>query len=342
MGMTIRDIAKSCGVGVGTVSRAINNNGYVKKEVKEKILKCARENNWQASALASALKTGKTRTAAVFANTIKGYNNHIIVEEIAKNLRKKNYHTFISIIGFDGKEQKKELSSFVGRQLDAAAIIAPRLEAVGDEIKLLSKTGAHVILISEEKVPNCSLVTFNHEEQGFLAMQHLINKGHRKIMHIGALGKNIKAGSISDYDKYPTPQKILKGAVEAAKKANIGFDISSDVMSDNYGDYSHIEKVILEKKYSALICGSQPITKNIYMIAQKHKIKIPDELSFVCVGNNEFIDAFTPTPTLVDIHQSKLGETVAKLISDKEINLSEIYIAPKLIEGGSVKDISKT
>lgn len=42
--MTIKEIAKMAGVSTATVSRAINNSGYIKIEVKEKILKNHRRN----------------------------------------------------------------------------------------------------------------------------------------------------------------------------------------------------------------------------------------------------------------------------------------------------------
>ena len=38
-GMTIKDIAKKCHVGVSTVSRAMNNHPDINPETKEKILK---------------------------------------------------------------------------------------------------------------------------------------------------------------------------------------------------------------------------------------------------------------------------------------------------------------
>ena len=52
MGITIRDIAKHCGVGVATVSRTINNSGYVRADVKERIRNFIQENNWNPSTTA--------------------------------------------------------------------------------------------------------------------------------------------------------------------------------------------------------------------------------------------------------------------------------------------------
>ena len=40
---SIRDVAKKAGVGVGTVSRALNGTGYVAEDTKAKILAMAAE-----------------------------------------------------------------------------------------------------------------------------------------------------------------------------------------------------------------------------------------------------------------------------------------------------------
>ena len=44
--ITIKDIARICGVGVSTVSRAINNHPDINPETKETIMRVIKENNY--------------------------------------------------------------------------------------------------------------------------------------------------------------------------------------------------------------------------------------------------------------------------------------------------------
>ena len=44
--ITIKEVAKLCGVGVSTVSRAINNHPDINPETKQKILDVIREYNY--------------------------------------------------------------------------------------------------------------------------------------------------------------------------------------------------------------------------------------------------------------------------------------------------------
>ena len=70
--ITIKDIAKKCGVGVSTVSRAINNHPDISEETKSKIMKVIKENNFIPNNSARNLKCLDTRTIAVL---IKGIDN---------------------------------------------------------------------------------------------------------------------------------------------------------------------------------------------------------------------------------------------------------------------------
>ena len=70
--ITIKDIAKKCGVGVSTVSRAINNHPDINEETKNMIMQVIKENNFVPNSSARNLKLIQTNNIAVL---IKGIDN---------------------------------------------------------------------------------------------------------------------------------------------------------------------------------------------------------------------------------------------------------------------------
>ena len=91
---TIKDIAKVCGVGVSTVSRAINNHPDINPETKEMILQVIKEHNYIPNNSARNLKRTKSKSVAVL---IKGISNPFfsrMIEIIEKETQQKKY-TFI-------------------------------------------------------------------------------------------------------------------------------------------------------------------------------------------------------------------------------------------------------
>mgnify|MGYP001562430568 FL=1 len=84
MGINIRDIAREAKVSSTTVSRVLNNSGYVKDETKEIILKKIKELNYTPSAVARSLSKNESTTIGVivpdienpfFAEIIKGISS---------------------------------------------------------------------------------------------------------------------------------------------------------------------------------------------------------------------------------------------------------------------------
>ena len=63
--ITIKEVAKLCGVGVSTVSRAINNHPDINPETKQKILDVIREYNYVPNNSARNLKRADSNTIAV-------------------------------------------------------------------------------------------------------------------------------------------------------------------------------------------------------------------------------------------------------------------------------------
>ncbi len=65
MAVTIKDIARHSGVSRTTVSRVINNNGYVKEETREKIESAIRELNYSPKCNCKKFNNKKTNTIGV-------------------------------------------------------------------------------------------------------------------------------------------------------------------------------------------------------------------------------------------------------------------------------------
>ena len=70
MGMTIKDIAKKCGVGVSTVSRALNNHPDINPQTKEMILKAVEQNGFVPNNSARNLKRTDSKTIAIIVKDI--------------------------------------------------------------------------------------------------------------------------------------------------------------------------------------------------------------------------------------------------------------------------------
>lgn len=101
---TIKDIARMCGVGVSTVSRAINNHPDINPETKERIMDAIRESGYVPNDSARNLKRVDAKAIAVL---IKGISNPFftsMIQVIEQECKKKHYAMELSHIEADEDE----------------------------------------------------------------------------------------------------------------------------------------------------------------------------------------------------------------------------------------------
>ena len=113
--ITIRDIAKKCGVGVSTVSRALNNHPDINPETKEMILKVMSEYNYVPNNSARNLKRSDAKAIAVL---VKGMDNMF-------------FNNMISIL--EEKARKKKYSCIIERVEEKASEVDAAIEIVKEK-----------------------------------------------------------------------------------------------------------------------------------------------------------------------------------------------------------------
>ena len=89
--ITIKDVARICGVGVSTVSRAINNHPDINPETKEMIMQVIKENHYVPNNSARNLKRSDARAIAIL---IKGISNpffNSMIKVFEEEIQKKKY-----------------------------------------------------------------------------------------------------------------------------------------------------------------------------------------------------------------------------------------------------------
>ena len=94
--ITIKDIARICGVGVSTVSRAINNHPDINPETKKMIMRVIKENNYVPNNSARNLKRSNAKAIAILVKGMDNmfFNNMIsVIEEV---VRKRNTPALLS------------------------------------------------------------------------------------------------------------------------------------------------------------------------------------------------------------------------------------------------------
>ncbi len=181
MGVTIYDVAKRAGVGIGTVSRVLNGSPHVREETRRRVLAAIEELNYRPSPIAQRLSLRKTLTIAVIAPF---FTRPAFVERL-RGIEATVAESEYDLIVYNVETTDKRDACFhevpLGHKVDGVLIIS--LSPGDEDVARWKEAGVPVVLVDAYH-PALSRVVVDDVAGGYMATQHLIELGHRRIAYV--------------------------------------------------------------------------------------------------------------------------------------------------------------
>lgn len=184
--VTLDDIAATAGVTPMTVSRVVNQSGYVSQLTRDKVLKVVKEMNYRRNGLARGLKRQRTDTIGLVLGDIA----NPFAAELARSIREttsiNGFNLFICVSEHSAREDVAAFGALADHRVDGI-VVATRSNRAGDEyLKEIIESGVSVALIGRDfQHDQADWVSADNRQGGFEATQHLIDLGHKSIAFIG-------------------------------------------------------------------------------------------------------------------------------------------------------------
>lgn len=181
--LTIKDIARLSGVGVSTVSRVINNTGYVSDDVREKVNNVIREYNFTPNTSARNLKGGASRNIALL---VKGITNPFfnkMIRIIEEKCALRGYPIFIQNVDAQANELEIAIREKRDRNLCGVILLGGNFGYSEKAFRTLGIPAVLVTVSANEDIPKelYSSVKLDDEKEAYNAVKYLIDQGHREI-----------------------------------------------------------------------------------------------------------------------------------------------------------------
>jgi Transcriptional regulators len=213
--ITIKDIAKKCGVGVSTVSRAINNHPDINQETKEKILSMIKEYNYIPNNSARNLKRSESNTIAVL---IKGISNPFfnnMLKVLEKEIEKQKYSFLLHRVEEHQDEIDLALLLVKEKRLKGIVFLGGFFSHSVEKLKQINvpfvlSTGG---VTEKMDLKYYSSVTVDDYKESYKIVDYLCKIGHQKIAIITAPKEDESIGKLR-----------LSGYVKALEDNHIPID----------------------------------------------------------------------------------------------------------------------
>lgn len=335
MAVTISDIARKAGVSPATVSRVLNDSGYVKQSTREKIEAVIKEMNFIPSAIARSLSKNETNTIGVIVPDITNSYFGEVIKGISEVAEANNLN--IILFNTDNYLEKEVRALNVLKEQRIKGIIMT--PGFGEEnnkeyIETINNLNIPIVLVSADlKFKELSGIFVDNVLGGFNATNLLISEGHTKI--------GIMTGILSSE---PAAERVV-GYKKALKEANI--EINDKYILDGQFSmekaYELTNQLLKDKdKPTALITSSNRMTMGVVKALKENNKNIPEDLALVAFDKVDLLDVLDIKITYIDECPMELGRSSMNLLcsifnnSDKSFK-RRVIIVPKLIIKGSEK-----
>ena len=185
--ITIKDIARMCGCGVSTVSRALNNHPDINEETRNKILNVVKETGFVPNNSARNLKITDSKTIAVL---IKGIANPFFMKMIKimeQEIQRQKYSLILQHVEFDQDEVDVAIELEREKKLKGIIFLGGYFNHTKEKLdKINVPFVISTVNMTEEYSSNYVSVAVDDVKESYKIVDYLCKLGHKKILLISA------------------------------------------------------------------------------------------------------------------------------------------------------------
>lgn len=334
--ITIQDIAKELNISFSTVARALNDHPAISEATKKLVRETAQKFNYRQNKLASSLRSGHSNTIGIMVPSLDVSFFSSVVHGIEKIMNENGYSILLYQSNESFENEKKGIETFLNSRV--AGIIASVAKETTQHEHFSEIKRRRIPLLFFDRVLEAlqvPSVTIDDYKGGFLATEHLIKQGYKRIVHITAMQ------TIGIF------HERLRGYIDALKQYGLPVDESLIL----YGDFSldfgrKCIRELYQKNvaFDAVFALEDFTAMGALQQLLAYKVRVPEEVGVIGFANESFAALVTPGLSTIDQQTVPMGEAAAELFlkmlrsEDLYNNLPKrIVLDPHLIIRASTK-----
>jgi LacI family transcriptional regulator len=326
--VTLKQVAEAAGVHFSTASRALNpaTRRQVKPQVAERVLQTAQRLGYRANALASSLRTRRSRVIGMVVPDLASLLFPPILEGAEATLLKEGYMTIVANSANDPDRLRRILTGLAERQVDGLILATATLHdaALDDGIE----ARAPVVLVNRTDESGRAPAVVNDDIRGIgLAVRHLAGLGHRRIAHIAG-PRGLSTGVMR-----------LRGFSLAVAELALADPqppvIEAEAFTREAGRSACLALLASHPDITAIVAANDLLALGCYDALAERGLACPGDISVTGYNDAPFVDMVSPPLTTVRIDQYQMGVEAARLllarISGQE-TAADVLLRPELVQ----------
>jgi len=300
---TVLDVAKRAGVAPITVSRVINNSGYISQETRERVEEAVKELGYVPNTLARGLRSKKTKTLALVVTDITNPYFTLMARGVEDAAAASDYT--VIYCNTDESEQKEEkyVNILAQRQVDGVLMVP----ACGNvkTIKFLLANDINVVVL-DRRISGVKIdsVRSDSEDGAYRLVKMLIGMGHKRIVMItGPKDVSTSFDRVAGYRR-----ALVESGLEHNEQVYYG-------EFNQQSGYDLTKQAMMQSSRPTAIFGANNfIAIGIIQALRSFEIKVPGDISVVAFDDLPESMLVAPFLTFAEQPAYEMGRRATELL----------------------------
>jgi DNA-binding LacI/PurR family transcriptional regulator len=338
---TIRDVARTAGVGIGTISRVLNSSSQVSRETRTRVLDAIRRLGFRPNAQARRILKHRSEIVCFLLSNrdfIHPFHARILqgVESYASGLK---HHVLFAVLHYAPRTPPEKIDlppvlqehGLIDGVILAGTVytnLLRRIESI--RMPFVAFSNNVVGMDGEHQFDQVGFDDFNGT---LLATRYLIGQSHRLIDF---------AGDIS----YPWIHRRFDGYRQAMRENKLKPVLIMARSPQSFVDFGHKSaRRILSRplRPTAVVAGNDETAYGLWLSLRRHGVKVPDEISLVGFDDREEAVLMDPPLSTVRVHKEEIGQTCMKMLLERlhhpQMAFSQRILPTEFVIRGTVRHL---
>lgn len=344
--ITVKEIAKMCGVSPSTVSNVLNGKNKASDETMKRIMAAIEETGYTPNYFASSMRKQKSKVISIIVEDLNQFTTPPVVVAMMASCEEMGYRSIVINLRmydrwkdtwFDDEEKLKSfllpaLYESESIKVDGIVYIAGHrhdITCIPKDIKV-----PLVVAYATNKDDVYPSILIDDEKAGYEVAKYIIGEGHKNIAVLSGATGNMHA------------VLRMEGYKRALQEAGIEYNPQNTV----YGNWDRqtgyeLASDVVKMGVSAVWCMNDQMAAGVYDYLYENGLEIGKDLSIVGCDNVEYAAYMYPRITTYELPLAEVGrstvQTIFNLIENPDWKPESIRstISGKLVIGNSVKRI---
>ncbi|NJP38725.1 LacI family DNA-binding transcriptional regulator [Alkalicoccus luteus] len=326
--VTINDIADKAGVSRTTVSRVLNESGYVSEDARKRVLRIIEETGYRPSEQAKSLRLKRTKVIGVVLPKLFTETSSRMANGLDDVFQQNGYQMLLASSNLDHEQERRQLQLLESRRVDGIILTATNRD---DELlHTLRDIRVPVVALGQD-LPEVSSVYFDDYHAAVELAEHMVQSGRSRIGFIGvdesdyAVGVLRRQGFLDTMNKHglevrPEWMQTADFTIECGRAAFEQMTTSTTELPD------------------AVLAVTDRLAVGAMQAAKEKGLQVPQDIGFAGIGATDMSQYVTPALTTVDYKYEEAGREAAAMLlrSLKQPNVEKSRMGYGLLKRDSL------